>query len=239
MSSAQLEGKQGLEGWSNVAPQHREDRWIVSRLDRVTSEVNRSLENFELGDAQQRLHEFIWNDYCDWYIEMAKIRIRNGSEPSPLPTLAHVLERILRLLHPFMPFITEEVWQTLTSELPPEGEAQADSIMIAPYPASGKRYDEAAEEEITLVQQAIRAVRNTRAQLRIPAAQHLEALVEANGQMAAIEGEADVVRAMSRVEPLRIVSGPHERRLRHTGRDAGGKPTGPPPAAGGRGRPGR
>ena len=73
---------------------------LVSRLDRVTADVNRALESFELGDAQQRLHEFIWNDYCDWYIEMAKIRVRNGSEPSPLPTLAHVLERILRLLHP-------------------------------------------------------------------------------------------------------------------------------------------
>ena len=77
--------------------------------------------------------------------------------------------------------------------------------MVAPYPASGERTDPAAEEEIALVQQAVRAVRNTRAQLRIPAAQHLEALVEANGQRAAIEDEADVIRAMSRVEPLRIV----------------------------------
>ncbi len=199
-----------VEGWSKVKPEHREDRWIVSRLDRVTAEVNRSLESFELGDAQQRLHEFIWNDYCDWYIEMAKIRVRNGSEPSPLPTLAHVLERILRLLHPFMPFITEEIWQTLKSELPEEGEAQAESIMLAPYPESGNRIDTEAEEEISLVQQAVRAVRNTRAQLRIPAAQHLEALVEANGQRAAIEAEADLIRAMSRVEPLRIVSGASE-----------------------------
>ena len=199
-----------VEGWSDVQPEHREDRWIVSRLDRVTAEVNRALESFELGDAQQRLHEFIWNDYCDWYIEMAKIRVRNGSEPSPLPTLAHVLERILRLLHPFMPFITEEIWQTLKSELPEEGEARAESIMVAPYPASGGRIDPEAEEEIALVQQAVRAVRNTRAQLRIPAGQHLEALVEANGQRAAIEDEADVIRAMSRVEPLRIVSGASE-----------------------------
>ena len=206
-SRAPLHSHAPLQGWSNVTPEHREDRWIVSRLDRVTAEVNRALEGFELGDAQQRLHEFIWNDYCDWYIEMAKIRLRNGSEPSPLPTLAHVLERILRLLHPFMPFITEEIWQTLKSRLPEEGESAAESIMIAPYPASGGRADQAAEEEIALVQQAVRAVRNTRAQLRIPAGQHLEALVEANGQTAAIEDEADVIRAMSRVEPLRIVSG--------------------------------
>ena len=211
---SQLEGRQGLEGWSSVSPQHREDRWIVSRLDRVTDDVNRALVSFELGDAQQRLHEFIWNDYCDWYIEMAKIRLRNGSGLSPLPTLAHVLERILRLLHPFMPFITEEIWQTLMSELPDESLSShgepvepPESIMIAPYPASGGRADAQAEEEIALVQQTVRAVRNTRAQLRIPAAQHLEALVEANGQRTAIEDEADVIRAMSRVEPLRIISG--------------------------------
>jgi valyl-tRNA synthetase len=202
-----LEGKTGLEGWRDLpAPQHREDRWIVSRLDRVTAEVTKSLENFELGDAQQKLYDFIWNDYCDWYIEMAKIRMRAGSEPSPLPTLAHVLERTLRLLHPFMPFITEEVWRTLISILPSEGEV-SDSIMIAPFPAAGGRLDVQAEEEIGLVMQAVRAVRNTRAQLRIPAGQHLEALVEANGQQAAIEDEADVIRTLSRVEPLRIVAG--------------------------------
>ena len=209
-------GRAPLQGWNDVKPLHREDRWIVSRLDRVTADVNRALESFELGDAQQRLHEFIWNDYCDWYIEMAKIRLRNGSEPSPLPTLTHALERILRLLHPFMPFITEEVWQTLTVLLPlPPGEGRGEgetpeSIMISPYPASNGLLDPAAEEEIALVQQAVRAVRNTRAQLRIPAAQHLEALVEANGQRAAIEDEADVIRAMSRVEPLRIVEGASE-----------------------------
>ncbi len=209
-ADAEAHSRANRQGWNNLRPQHREDRWIVSRLDRVTAEVNRALEGFELGDAQQRLHEFIWNDYCDWYIEMAKIRLRNGGEPSPLPALAHVLERILRLLHPFMPFITEEVWQTLMARLPAEGEDKAKSIMIAPYPASGGRIDTEAEGEIELVQQAIRAVRNTRAQLRIPAAQQLEALVEANGQQSAVEAEADVIRAMSRVEPLRIVSGASE-----------------------------
>ena len=202
-----LEGKSGLEGWSGLqTPQHREDRWIVSRLDRVTAEVTRSLENFELGDAQQKLYDFIWNDYCDWYIEMAKIRSRAGSDPSPLPTLAHVLERTLRLLHPFMPFITEEIWQTLIPILPKENDFP-ESIMMAPFPAAGGRIDVQAEEEIDLVMQAVRAVRNTRAQLRIPAGQRLEALVEANGQQATIEDEADVIRTLSRVEPLRIVAG--------------------------------
>ena len=195
-----------LQGWSDVPPEHREDRWIISRLDRVTADVNRALESFELGDAQQRLHEFIWNDYCDWYIEMAKIRLRNGGEPSPLPTLAHVLERILRLLHPFMPFITEEIWQTLKSELPEEGYAQCESIMVAPYPATCGRVDPAAEEEIDEVQRAVQSVRNTRAQFRIPPAQNLAtARVTADDRFTRVVlEEREVIRSLARVDNLSV-----------------------------------
>ncbi|MEE8464833.1 MAG: valine--tRNA ligase, partial [Dehalococcoidia bacterium] len=202
-----LEGKSGLEGWHDLPIlEHREDRWIVSRLDRMTAEVNESLRNFELGEAQQKLYDFIWNDYCDWYIEMAKLRLRSGEGPSPSPTLAHVLERTLRLLHPFMPFITEEIWQNLKSKLPEEG-GLPESIMVADYPtADHPRIDAQAEEEIGLVMQAIRAVRNTRAQLRIPAGQRLEAQFEVNGMQGPIEDEAEVIRALSRIDPLRIVA---------------------------------
>ena len=202
-----LSDKTGLEGWyDNSEITHREDRWIVSRMDRTIAEVNQSLENFELGEAQQKLYDFIWNDFCDWYIEMAKIRLRSGSEPSPLPTLAHVLERTLRLLHPFMPFITEEVWQNLLARLPRQ-DNMPESIMIAPYPtADSPRQDRQAEEEIALVMQAIRAVRNTRAQLHIPANQYLPAIVEADGMQSTIQEEAEVIRALSRVDPLQVVA---------------------------------
>ena len=203
-----LEGKSGLDGWHALPTlEHREDRWIDSRLDRMTAGVNESLHNFELGEAQQKLYDFIWNDYCDWYIEMAKLRLRSGEGPSPSPVLAHVLERTLRLLHPFMPFITEEVWQNLKSKLPEEG-GLPDSIMMADYPtADDPRIDPQAEEEIGLVMQAIRAVRNTRAQLRIPAGRRLEAQVETNGMQGPIEEEAQVIRALSRVDPLHLVAG--------------------------------
>ncbi|PKB80642.1 MAG: valine--tRNA ligase [SAR202 cluster bacterium Io17-Chloro-G9] len=198
----------GLADWyDNANLSHREDRWIVSRLDRTVTEVNRCLETFELGDAQQKLYDFIWNDFCDWYIEMAKIRLRSGSDPSPLPTLAHVLERTLRLLHPFMPFITEEVWQKLLARLPRQ-DGLSESIMISPYPtADDPRQDSRAEEEIAVVMQAIRAVRNTRAQLHISANQFLTATVEANGLQTTIQEEAEFIRALSRVEPLHVVSG--------------------------------
>jgi valyl-tRNA synthetase len=202
--------KSDLEGWHDLPPgenpEHREDRWIVSRLDRVTVEVNESLRNFELGDAQQKLYDFFWNDYCDWYIEMAKLRLRSGEGRSPSRTLVHVLERTLRLLHPFMPFITEEIWQNLRSKLPAEG-SSVESIMIAEYPTADEpRSDAQAEEEIGLVMQAIRAVRNTRAQLRIPAGQRLEALFEVNGMQGPIEEEAEVIRVLSRVDPLHIAA---------------------------------
>ena len=200
-----LEGQSDLTGWQELpAPEHREDRWIVSRLDQVTIEVNQALAAFELGEAQQKLYDFIWNEFCDWYIEMAKVRLRSAGQPSPRPVLAHTLERTLRLLHPFMPFITEEIWRSLTARLPQERELPP-SLMIAPYPlAETPRRDRQAEEEISLVMQTIRAVRNTRAQLRIPANRPLEAQLEANGLRGAMEEEAEVIRALSRVEPLRI-----------------------------------
>jgi len=206
-----IQGKDGLDGWFDLpAPEHREDRWIISRLNRTIEDVNKSLEAFELGDAQQKLYDFIWNDYCDWYIEMAKIRLRSGATPSPLPILAHVLERTLRLLHPFMPFITEEIWQNLMERLPSEGDLP-ESIMVSPYPlADSGLHDENAEREISLVMQAIRAVRNTRAQLQIPANQFLEAIVDANGLQSTIEEEADLIRHLSRIDPLKVVSGDGE-----------------------------
>ena len=213
---SQEESRSSAEGWRDLPSlEHREDRWIVSLLDRLTADVNQSLEGFELGEAQQRLYEFFWNDFCDWYIEMAKIRLRSGSGPSPLPTLAHVLERTLRLMHPFLPFITEEVWRNLIARLPREEQREGslpESVMVADYPqAPSPRIDNQAEEEIALIIQAIRAVRNTRSQLRIPASQQLTAVIEANGPRdaistisGAIEEEAEVIRSLSRVEPLHI-----------------------------------
>jgi valyl-tRNA synthetase len=172
-------GDGGLNGWYDLPrPQHREDRWIVGRLDRLTAEVNQAMEGFELGVAQQKLYDFIWSDFCDWYIEMAKIRLRSGAGPSPLPTLVHVLERTLRLLHPFMPFITEEIWQNLLARLPKEG-GLPESIMVAPYPrADATRQDPQAEQDMWLVMRTISDFRNIRADLHIPPQEYLEAQIE-------------------------------------------------------------
>jgi len=189
---------------------NREDRWIVSLLDGVTNDVNQALSNFELGEAQQRLYDFVWNDYCDWYIEMAKIRIRSGTSPSPLPTLVHVLDRILRLLHPFMPFITEEIWQILRQQVPSSPDA-SESIMISQYPqATLSRKDTESEREITLVTQVIKAIRNTRSQLHIAPSHTLEAVIEANGLFDTLTEESGLIQSLSRINPLKIVEGPSD-----------------------------
>jgi valyl-tRNA synthetase len=184
-----------------------EDRWILHRLNMVISQVNAYLEVFQIGDAQQAIYQFLWGEFCDWYIEMAKVRLKGG-DSAPLRILAHVLERTLRLLHPFMPFITEEIWQNLLARLPEEGELP-ESIMIARYPEDSDSgfIDHQAEQDILTIILMIQAIRNTRAQLRIPQQQFLEGVVEANGMQAAIQEEAEVIRSLSRVEPLHIRAG--------------------------------
>ncbi len=208
-----------LAGWYDLPqPRHRQDRWILHRLNLVISSVNSYLKEYELGEAQKAIYEFLWGDFCDWYIEMAKVRLRVG-DTTPLRVLAHVLERTLRLLHPFMPFITEETWQNLLHRLPRVGDLP-DSVMVAPYPASEPdRIDHRAEQEMQAIILMVRAIRNARAQLRIPSGQRLEAIVDADpstslrsgGLKEAVEEEAPAICALARVEPLRILDGSRDR----------------------------
>ena len=97
-----------------------EDRWVLSRLQRTVESVGRMMDDFQIGEAQREIHEFLWSEYADWYIELAKIRLRREDDTvvSPLPVLVHVLETTMRLLHPFMPFVTEEIWQNVVRRLP-------------------------------------------------------------------------------------------------------------------------
>ena len=152
------------------------DRWILSRYNNTAAEVQRLLERFDLGMAAQTLYDFVWNEYCDWYIEMAKPRLRS-SEPSERRTvqavLRHVLQGTLELLHPFIPFITEEIWQKLPGN--------SGSIMIAPWPqADPGLIDAKAEKEIGALMDIIRAIRNVRAEMNVPPAKKVEAICQAD-----------------------------------------------------------
>ena len=208
------EGQEGMEGWYATPPrEHRQDRWMLSRAQQTAVRVNDLIAEFQIGEAERVLHEFIWSDFADWYIELAKVRMRSGDD-QPRRVLAHVLERVLRLLHPFMPFVTEELWQRLTAVLPPEGNLP-ESIMIAPYPdpkarlsdeelQARKEADAPASEEVELLIDLVRAVRNVRAELKIEPQTLLDAAVAASRPAAALEDEADAIRVLARVGALRF-----------------------------------
>ena len=204
---ATVEGVQGLDGWYGSPPRnHREDRWVLGRLDQVTADVRHYWDDFQLGEVQRVLHDFSWGEFCDWYIELAKVRLRDG-DADPAKVLAHVLERVLRLLHPFMPFITEELWQQLTVRMPREGEL-IESIMLSPYPApSGKGVDEVAIREMTMVTEVIRVIRNVRAEFNVEPRQTLDVVVVAPLGRQALEEEANVVRQLARVGELVLSDG--------------------------------
>jgi valyl-tRNA synthetase len=141
-----------------------EDKWIVDSFNRLTKEVTDNLEHFELGVAVQKLYDFLWDEFCDWYIEISKIRLNSGDEKAAQnarQVLVWCMSSTMQLLHPFMPFITEEIWQAL----PHSGE----SIMISKWP----EYDEnhcfpEAAEEMRKIMEAVRAVRNRRAEMNVP-----------------------------------------------------------------------
>ena len=151
-----------------------EDKWILSQYNTLVSGVTDSLEKFELGMAVQKLYDFIWDVFCDWYIEIAKIRL-NGDDEDKKATvravLVYVMSNTLKLLHPFMPFITEEIWQTL----PHTGE----SIMISDWPKADSALNFATEEaEMSRIMTAIKAVRNRRAEMNVAPSKKAKIFIE-------------------------------------------------------------
>ncbi|MFC1965017.1 valine--tRNA ligase, partial [Chloroflexota bacterium] len=177
-----------------------EDRWILSRLSHTISSVTSLMEDFQFGEAQRQIHGFLWGEYCDWYIEFAKIRLRSGSEsPSPIPVLVYVLETSLRLLHPYMPFITEELWQNINKYL---DQHLTESIMVASYPeADETATDPPAEKIMETIIEIIRSIRNVRAQYRVESARWIEVQIHADRLTTAITPYAEAIQSLARVRP--------------------------------------
>lgn len=151
-----------------------EDKWILSQYNELIKAVTESLEKYELGLAVQKLYDFIWDVFCDWYIELAKIRL-NGEDENAKQTakavLVYVMSNTLKLLHPFMPFITEEIWQTL----PHDGE----SIMISEWPKYSPDLDFKAEEaEMQRVMTAVKAVRNRRSEMNVAPSKKAQVIID-------------------------------------------------------------
>ena len=210
---SQLDTDADLNGWNgaNLPREHVEDQWILSRAQQTAVKVNELFGDWQLGEAERVLHDFIWNDFADWYIELAKVRIRAGDD-APRKVLGHVLERSLRLLHPFMPFITEELWQHLQKALPDEANLP-ESIMIAPYPNPAARMS-AEELDARLAEQApavetvelmidvVRAIRNVRAEFKIEPSKSLGATVELTNDDVALASESAAIKQLARVGTL-------------------------------------
>jgi len=181
-----------------------EDRWILSRLSRTVSSVTSLMEDFQFGEAQRQIHDFLWGEFCDWYIEIAKIRLRAGAKevPSPVPVLVYVLEASLRLLHPYMPFVTEELWQNLKSHLPSDWQT-ADSIMIAAYPeAEDAAIDPEAERVMESVIEIIRSIRNARAQYKVESTRWIEAQIYGGKLTTAIIPYSQAIQTLARAKPI-------------------------------------
>ncbi|PJN50661.1 Valine--tRNA ligase [Paenibacillus sp. GM2FR] len=168
------------------------DRWILHRLNETSRDITRLIDAYEFGETGRLLYNFIWDDLCDWYIEFAKLSLYGEDQAAKKKTqsvLAYVLDRTMRLIHPFMPFISEEIWQ----HLPHEGE----TVMLASWPT----YDEAFENteavtEMNLLMDVIRAVRNIRAEVNVPMSKKVELqLKPVSGQIASIiDRNADYIR---------------------------------------------
>ena len=156
------------------------DKWILSRLNRAIGVVDKSLAEFKMNDATHAVYSFIWSEYCDWYIELIKKRLydeNNSRAQQVARSLAvYVLDNIIRLLHPLMPFITEEIWQSLPDSL--KKNDKTETIMLQPYPiADLNRVDKKMERRMILVQQVVGALRNIRGEMNVPPSKEAEIIV--------------------------------------------------------------
>ena len=178
-----------------------EDRWVLSKYNRIVKEVTENLEKFELGIALQKLYDFVWDVVCDWYIELCKARLAAGGQQAAdaCQVLIYVLSNTLKLLHPYIPFITEEIWQAL----PHEGE----SIMISPWP----EYDEALnfagdEADFEKIMDVIKAVRTRRAEMNVPPKRKAQLLID-SGEAAVFQRGVPFFERLASASQVQVGSG--------------------------------
>ena len=176
------------------------DRWIISRRNRLVENVTQLMDAYQYGEAGRQIYEFLWGEYADWYIEIAKIRLYGAdarAQATARRVLVSVLERTLRLLHPFMPYVTEATWQHLPH--------RDESLVVGPWPSAGD-VDEEAEAAMQIVMDAIRAIRNARAEYNVEPARRIVAQIAAGEKSDLFSSQRDVLVELARLDPnnLRI-----------------------------------
>lgn len=180
------------------------DRWILTRLEEASRQTNSALDDYKFNEAASTLYAFTWHNFCDWYIEMAKDDLYGDDPQAKLrvqSVLFTVLEQLLRLLHPIMPFITEEIWQVLPGQRP------CESIMQADYPdGSGLPTDSVGAERMELVMDVIRAIRNIRGEMDVPPGKQVTALLDCKSEEACriLEEGAAAIRVLGKVGEMTI-----------------------------------
>lgn len=193
--------------WSSIEPEAISvpDRWILGRLNRAIREVRDSLEAYRFNEACHTIYQFIWHEFCDWYLELIKPSLYQDEDPTlkrlTQQTLLEVLDAIMRILHPFMPFITEEIWQQIPRE------KEGGSIMVARFPESDERFDDdQVAQEIGLVIEIVTAIRNIRGEMNLPPGEQIAAILHTKGE--AIQGRLkrnqDFIQNLAKVSELTI-----------------------------------
>jgi valyl-tRNA synthetase len=202
MTTSDISG--GIPAIDDLKPSTLADRWILCRFQQLTASVTRLIDDFQFGEAGRQIHDFFWSDYCDWYVEIAKVQMQ-GDEQARCTTagiLRALLDQTMRLLHPFMPFVTEEVWQHLyrTSE-PDKACWPAAALIIAPWPQfNASQVDMAAEQQFDLVQQVIARIRDARNQMNVEPARRVPVIMAVGSDLAIFEQQASLIEFLARTE---------------------------------------
>jgi valyl-tRNA synthetase len=184
------------------------ERWIISRLNHLIAEVTDLFDSYQYAEAGRRISDFLWSEFCDWYIEACKIRLY-GQDPAAQATaqatLVLVLERSLRLLHPFMPFVTEEIWQHLKAAWPNADCCQGESLMITRWPqADAARFDDEAEADMALLMDLIRQIRNARAEFDVTPGKPIPAIVRGGAKLSMLEAQRGLLTFLAKVDDAQL-----------------------------------
>jgi valyl-tRNA synthetase len=196
------------------------DRWILSRLNQLVTEVSDLFDTYQYSEAGRRIYDFLWSEFCDWYIEACKIRLYGDDTPTAIAeqatalaerataqaTLVSVLDQSLRLLHPFMPFVTEEIWQHLKAAWPTGDSSWDESLMICSWPQPNRAQSDAqAEGDMTLLMDLIRQIRNARAEFNVTPGKRVPAIVVGSGKLDMLQAQQGLLVWLAKVDDQQLV----------------------------------